>query len=236
MSITRGRSGFFTLVPGCFNLSVVVVLRVIGEGAGVIVGWLTASVGLPDGFKDAETSRAAAFCQWDGPGGRVLAVAVVRQRAGVGFIETEIGNVDFVVHVAGPVGDNLEDVGTTVPAAQGGKTPVCRDGSNGRVVGVECVVSGTLKMFWDSTTKENTEQTVSLAISVILIKGQQDEGVRHEVWVVEQFSNPATLPLSSESDVSVVGIVGHVRSDESPLGEPEVLQIIVEAGEVLDLP
>lgn len=108
-----------------------------------------AGIGLLDNVQDTVASRALAVGQGNGPNGRELGVLASRLRAGVGLVEAQVGNVNIIVDVASLVGDNLEDVGTTVPlgfllvnasfcrspfftyAAERGQTPVSTDGGNG---------------------------------------------------------------------------------------------------------
>jgi hypothetical protein len=77
--------------------------------------------------------------------------------------------------------------------------------------------------------------TVGLVVGIILVKGQQDKRVVHEVVVRQQRRHPAALPLAPKGNVGVVDIVGHVRGNESPLGKLLAGQIILEISEVLDL-
>lgn len=79
------------------------------------------------------------------------------------------------------------------------------------------------------------ENTVGLVVGIILVKGQKDERVLHEVVVGQQGRHPATLPLGTKGDVGVVSIVGHIGGDESPLRKLLVGQIMLEISEVLDL-
>jgi hypothetical protein len=134
-----------------------------------------AGIGLLDNVQDTVASRALAVGQGNGPDGRELRDLASRFGAGVGLVEAQVSNVNVVVDVASLVGDDLEDVGTAVPlsfllvtlsrfegvlsfftyAAERGQTPVSTDGGNGRVVGVEGVVLGTLEVVRDSTTNEH---------------------------------------------------------------------------------
>jgi hypothetical protein len=74
-----------------------------------------AGIGLLDNVQDTVASRALAVGQGNRPDGRELGVLASRLRAGVGLVEAQVGNVNIIVDVASLVGDNLENVGTTVP-------------------------------------------------------------------------------------------------------------------------
>lgn len=158
-----------------------------------------------------------------------------RQGTGVGLVKREVGLVDLVVDVTSLVGDNLQQVGTAIPATQGRKTPVGGDTGNGGVVSVEGIVLGTLEVFRNGTTNEDAEDTVVVGVGLVLIEGQKEESVVVEVLVLEQLGHPRTLPLSSKSYVGVMRIVGHVGSDESPLRKLLVLDIIFKVIKALDV-
>lgn len=101
-------------------------------------------------------------------------------------------------------------------------------------MGVEGIVRGTLELLRNGATNKNAEDTVVVGVGLVLIEGQEEEGVVHEILVSEQFAHPRTLPLGSESDVGVMGIVGHVRSDEGPLRKLLVTEIIFKVIKALD--
>lgn len=102
-------------------------------------------------------------------------------------------------------------------------------------MGVEGVIGGTLEVLWDGASEENAKEFVALGVGLVLIKGDEDQGLLHEVGVVEQRADPIALPLGGKGDVGVVRVVGHVGGNKGPLGEGVVGQILLEAGEVLDL-
>lgn len=78
------------------------------------MGGLETGIGLLDNIKDTVTSRAAALSSRDGPDGGELGVITNSHGPGGGLVETQVGDVNVVVDVAGLVGDQLEDVGTAV--------------------------------------------------------------------------------------------------------------------------
>ena len=102
-------------------------------------------------------------------------------------------------------------------------------------MGVEGVVLGTLQVVRNGTTNEDAEDPVGLVVGVILIKGQENSSVVHEVVILQQSGHPATLPLGGERDVGVVGVIGHVGGDERPLRKLLVIQIGKESIKALDL-
>lgn len=77
--------------------------------------------------------------------------------------------------------------------------------------------------------------TVGLVVGIILIEGQEDQGVAHEVLVLQERRHPAAFPLGTKGDVGVVSIVSHVGGNEGPLRKLFVGQISLEIREVLDL-
>jgi hypothetical protein len=223
-------------VAGERNVNILVGSGVEGEGAGVVVGRSKSTPGSLDRVKDTVTSRARLVTGGrDGPDGGVVGVGVGGERADEAGVQVEVGGVNLVVGVSGLVGDNLEDVGTAVPATKGRKTPVSLDGSQGGVVGVEGVINSADQVTGDSTTEKDGEDLVLDGVVTGLVKGEQDERLVPEVSVVLELLNKVTLPNGGERDVGVVSIVGHVRGNESPLGERVVLNVRPQAGEVLDL-
>lgn len=64
---------------------------------------------------------------------------------------------------------------------------------------------------------------------------QDSKSVVHEVWVIHERLKEATNPLPGHSNRRIMTTICHVWSDEHPLRQFVVLQILVEHGEVLDL-
>lgn len=212
-----------------------------GVRLGIVCG-VQVSIGFLDGLQDTVTSGTLLLAVSDGNrplrtegGGIANARVTNRQGTRVGLVKREVGLVDLVVGVTCLVGDNLQQVGTAIPATQGRKTPVGGDTGNGGVVSVEGIVLGTLEVFRNGTAYEDAEDTVAIGVGLVLIEGQKEKSVVVEVLVLEQLGHPKTLPLSRESDVGVMRIVGHVRSDESPLRKLLVLDIIFKVIKALDL-
>lgn len=102
-------------------------------------------------------------------------------------------------------------------------------------MGVERVILGANQLLGDGTTQQHTENAVANGVMLRLVKGQQNQGIVPEVGVVPQLLDETTLPHGRKRDVGVVAIVGHVRRDKRPLRERVVGNVIVQAGEVLDL-
>ena len=139
------------------------------------------------------------------------------------------------VLVTSLVGNELENVGTNIPATEGVQAPVGLDGGDLRVVVVEHGVVRTDEVVWDCVTDEDGEDTVTNGVGVVLVKGDQNSSPLHEVGVVEEWLHEAAEELTSNGDRGIVTIVGHVWGDEHPLWELVVLEVLVEHGEVLDL-
>lgn len=231
----RGRVSTYDITVE-LDANTVTANRVIGDRAsGVVVGGLEAVVGLLDNVKNTVTSRALALDGRDRPIRLILGVVIVRKGTGVGLVKVKVAGVDLPVDVASLLSNQLEEVGTTIPASEGGKTPVSGQRGNDRVVSVEGVVSSALQVFGDGTTKQNAVDTVGGGVGARLIKGNEDQSILGEVFVLQQRGQEAVHPLTRNVDVAVVGIIGHVGGDEEVLGQAVVLQILVECGKVLDL-
>jgi len=133
------------------------------------------------------------------------------------------------------LGDVAEDVGADVVAAEGVGVPVGLDGGNLGVVVVEVGVGGADKLRGDGVTEKDREGPVLLRVRAVLVEGDQDHGVLHEVLVIEERLEEGLEPGTSCADGGVVSIAGHVWCDEHPLWQLVGLQVLLEHGEVLDL-
>ena len=136
-----------------------------------------------DCLKDSLSRSTLCSCIRRRPDGNIL---VVRQRAWIRRVEEEVLRVNFIVDISGLVCNNLEEVGTAVPAAKRRQTPVGGHRSNGREVGIESVIHSSLQILWDSAPHENAEDLVLNGVMLTLIKREQNECVIHEVRVVKQ--------------------------------------------------
>lgn len=131
-----------------------------------------------------------------------------------------------------------EDVGADVVAAEGVRVPVGLDGRDLRVVVVEVRVGGADEVGGDGVAEEDREGAVLLRVRAVLVEGDQDKSVLHEVLVGEERLEEGAQPDTGGSvgaDGSVVRVARHVRGDEQPLGQLVGLEVLVEEGEVLDL-
>lgn len=192
-------------------------------------------VGTLNDIKDAVASGTLAGGGRVGPQGLVGGVITIGHGTGVGLVDVEVVIVNVPVRVASLLSNELQEVGTAIPATEGGKTPVSRQGGDDAVVGVEGIIGGTLQVLGDGTTNKEGVDTVGDGVVSRLVEGNQDEGILGEVLVLEERGNEALKELTSNGDVGVVSIVGHVRSDEHVLGDALVLKILLKGGEVLDL-
>lgn len=209
--------------------------RIIGHRAGVIISGLETVVGLLDNLGDTVSSRALALDSGHGPLGRVFRVVVIRKRAGVGFVNVSVGGVNLPVDIAGLLSDLLQQVGTAIPAAEGRQTPVCGERCNNGVMGVESIIGSALKVLGNGATNEEAVHAVGNGVVANFVKGEEHQSVLGEVLILEQGREELGNPFASNCDVGVVGIIGHVRSDEHVLGKAVVLKIIIERSKVLDL-
>ena len=99
---------------------------------------------------------------------------------------------------------------------------------------VESVVCCAFEGVGYGAAKKNSERLVAFCLGLDFVKCEQNQRVLHEVRVVEQRSNPISLPYGGESNIGVMAVVGHVGGDECPLRKFLVLQIVVETRKVLD--
>lgn len=223
-------------------------VQAVGELNGVLVvgGKLAVLPGVLDGGQDGAAREAAVQSQ---VGSRVLGVvaaALLVEDTGVrGVPEVAVGQLGgrpLAEAVAGLLGNQVEDVGTDVPAAQGVEVPVGLNGGNLAVVVVEVVVGGAGEVLGEGVAEQDGENLVALGVGLVLIPGEQDEGVVHEVLVVEEGLEESAAPHASNADVGVVAVRSHVGGDEHPLGQLVLLEVLVELGaagvdhgQVLDL-
>lgn len=146
-----------------------------------------------------------------------------------------MARVDRVVRVPRLLGEEAEQVRAAVPSAQRGQAPVRGEGGDDGVVRVEGLVLLSAQVLGHRAAEEEAVDFVAELVGVVLVEGEEDEGVVGEVFVVEQLGEELVGPGAGEGDVGVVGVVGHVGRDEAVLREPVVLEVVVEGGEVLDL-
>lgn len=223
-------------------------VQAVGELNGVLVvgGKLAVLPGVLDGGQDGAAREAAVESQ---VGSRVLGVVAATllvEDTGIrGVPEVAVGQLGgrpLAEAVASLLGNQVEDVGTDIPAAQGVEAPVGFDGGDLTVVVVEVVVGGADKVLGEGVTEQDGENLVALGVGLVLIPGEEDKSVVHEVLVVEEGLEESTAPLASNTDVGVVTVRGHVGGDEHPLGQLVLLEVLVEHGaagvnhgQVLDL-
>ena len=218
------------------DTNIVAADGVVGNRAGgVVVGCLASVVGLLDNVKNTVTSGAVTLGSRDRPERLILGVVVVRNRTGVGLVNVKVAGVDLPVDIASLLSDQLEKVGTTIPATKGGKTPIGRQGGNDGVVGVECIVGGTLEVLRDGTTKQNAVDTVGHSVVARLIEGNKNQGVFGEVLILEKRCQETVQEITGNMNIAVVSIVGHIGSDKKVLRQTVVLQVLIKGSEVLDL-
>lgn len=97
------------------------------------------------------------------------------------------------------------------------------------------VVSCSDEALWDGIAEENAEDLVLDGVGFVFVEGDEDEGVLHEMGVVEQGFEEGPEPLTGDGDGGVVAVGGHVGGDEHPLGELIGLEVFVEEGDVFDV-
>lgn len=175
---------------------------------------------------------------------------------GSGVRDVQVGVLEVGVdtdNVSGLLGNKGENVGSNIVTSKSGESPVGTDGGDLGVVVVVVVVSGSVKGLVNGSSKEDGENLVLGGVGVVLVEGDEDEGVLgvrqrqllkkilkvhktylHEVGVVQEGVKKVASPLSGNGDGRVVTVRGHVGGDEHPLGKLLVLDILPEDGGVLD--
>ena len=106
------------------------------------------------------------------------------------------------------LGDIAEDVGADVIAAENVGIPVRLNGSNLRVVVVEVGVGGADKVLGDGVAEKDREGPVLLGVRAVLVEGDQNHSVLHEVLVLEERLEESSEPGTSCADRGVMfGVV-----------------------------
>jgi hypothetical protein len=154
-----------------------------------------------------------------------------------------------------------EDVGADIEATEGVEVPdegligvgankkkvwnipVSLDGGDLGVVVVVVVVGGAFEVLWDSVTEEDAEDAVLDGVGLVLVEGDKNKGVVHEVLIVQEGGKKGLQPLASNRNRGIMAIRGHVGgwsvstseylgifelTDEQPLREFVCLEILVE--------
>lgn len=88
--------------------------------------------------------------------------------------------------------------------------PVGFDGGDLRVVVVVVIIGGAHEVIRDGVTKKDAEDAVLDSVGLVLVEGDEDEGIVHEMLVVQQRGQEGLQPLASNSDGGVMAIRGHV--------------------------
>jgi hypothetical protein len=145
---------------------------------------------------------------WDRESGNFGVVAegaierAVEEVAAVGARSSVPGGV----LISSLVSDEGEDVGTDIPATKSVQVPVGLNSADFRVVIVELRISGTDELLGNSITEDDAEDTVLEGVSVRFVKSDQNQGVLHEMLVVEKGLQEVTSPGTSSSDTRVMTI------------------------------
>lgn len=168
-------------------------------------------------------------------GSRVLVVATGGvERSSLRVVEVSglelVGRLPLADRIASLLGNPVVNIGTDIPSAKSGEIPVGRDGSNLGVVVVEVVVGGANQLLGKGIAKQDAKDLVVLGVGLVLVKGQKDKGVVHEVGVLKEGFEEVTDPAASSSNVGVVTVRGHVGSNKHPLRKLVVLEVLVEHG------
>jgi len=206
-----------------------------GNRAVVVISSIIAVVSLLNDIQDAVSSGTRTASSGDGPLRRVGGVSAIRHRAGISLVDKEIANVNVPVDVASLLGNELQQVSAAVPATEGGESPVRGKGGDDGVVGVEGVVGGSFQVLGDGAADKEAVHAVGDGVIAGFVEGDEHQGVLGEVLVLQERRDEVRQETASYVDVAVVGVVGHVGGDEHVLRHALVLQVFVEAGEVLDL-
>ena len=79
---------------------------------------------------------------------------------------------------------------------------------------VVVVVSSTDEMLRDGIAEKNAEDLVLVGVGLVLVEGNEHQGVVHEVLVLKQRSEEALQELTGNGDGGVVTVRGHVGGCE----------------------
>lgn len=150
-----------------------------------------------------------------------VAIRYWLRRPGLGVEDTWVREVEEAVFerwcsipcaesVTGVGCDLAEDVGTDVPAAEGVQVPVSLDGGEFGVVIVEVGVGCADQMLGDGVTEENREDAVLDGVGFVLVEGDEDESVLHEVGVIQERGEKVVQPFTCNCDGGVMTVGGHV--------------------------
>lgn len=119
-----------------------------------------------------------------------------------GEVELVSRRVDLDVAVVECLCDDVVDVGhgrVHVAPTEVLQRPVLADGGDDRVVGQVSVVGGVLRRGGDDAAEQNRGDTVGVAVALVLVKGDLDQGpVVVEASVVEERSQEVLGPVGEE--------------------------------------
>lgn len=173
------------LVDGSIALGRV---KTVGNLNGVLIVSRRSSVGpaLLDAGVNGATTEAVIELQ---VGSRVLVVATGGvERSSLRVVEVSslelVGRLPLAQRVARLLGNPVVDIGTDIPSAKSREIPVGRDGGDLRVVVVEVVVGGANQLLGEGIAQQDAKDLVVLGVGLVLVKGQKDKGVVHEVGVL----------------------------------------------------
>ena len=88
------------------------------------------------------------------------------------------------------------------------EAPVRFDGGDLRVVVVEVAVGGADQVCGDGVAEEDPGDAVGRGVGFGFVKGDEDEGARHEVGVFEEGGDEIADPGAGVGDGCVVAVVG----------------------------
>lgn len=173
-------------------------------------------------------------CQRNWPFWRVLRGVARRQRARICLVNEGIAGINLPVSIPRLLREEAEQVGAAVPPAQGRQAPVSGEGRDHRVMRVERIVLLPPQTLGHRAADEEAVDAVYVGVVPALVEGEQDQGVFHEVFIIQQLGEEAASPGACEGDIGVVAVVGHVGGDEHVLRKFVVVEVIVEHVEVLN--
>lgn len=102
-------------------------------------------------------------------------------------------------------------------------------------MGVDSRIRGTDQVIWEDVGKNYGEDSVlKNPVRAVFIKVDDEEGIVHEMGVVEECGDEWEQPIRTICDLSVVCIVKLVRGDEDMLRKLIIGKILLERNEVFD--
>lgn len=101
-----------------------------------------------------------------------------------------------------------KDIGADVEAAERVQVPVSFDGGNLAVVVIVGGIAGADQVRGNGVAEQDGEDAVLDRVGLVFVEGDEDEGVLHEVLVVEEGVEEGAQPFTGDGYGGVVAVRG----------------------------